>query len=492
MNESNRITGHSSNDIPAIDFYSVFWDVAKEWMSILMLTISAALLSYVILTSFRNLYYATSATMVINNDDVSGNVSTTSANDVYENLYYGADSASRLTSIFESNALKETVAKDLGLGHFDGTISAQTLGESNLLKITVRSMSPYTSFKEAESVLKNYERFSRDLVGGTDLTVLERPVIPERLEHPLQNLRYSLYIGILMFIAVCCVLALMSILRDTVHNSSEVEKKVDAKLLATIMHETKHRRGKNRIGGKKASILITDPVTSFQYAEDMRKLAARIVNEMAEKHQKVLLVSSAAENEGKSTVSVNMALAMSQISKKVVLVDMDFRKPSLYKIMNLQDLEFNELSESIKENADKREADFAGIVDSLINYVPGTDLMAVLNRKALPQAVEKYSDFIKGIVDGLKDRADYIIIDTAPISLVSDAEELAGMADTSIIVVRQHWIEAREINDTIDSLGGKDRMLGCVFNNARRNSVSSSNAAYGYGYGYGYGGHYAK
>ena len=492
MTTSKSITGHSSSEITTIDFYSVFWDVAKEWISILLLTISAALLSYVILTNFHDLYYATSATMVINNDDESGEVNTTSANEVYENLYYGADSASRLTSIFESNALKETVAKDLGLSHFDGTISAQTLGESNLLKITVRSVSPYISFKEAESVLKNYEKFSKDLVGGTDLTVLERPKIPERLEHPLQNFRYSFYIGILMFIAICGVLAVMSIMRDTVHNSSEVEKKVDTKLLATIMHETKHRRGKKRIGGERASILITDPVTSFQYAEDMRKLAARILNEMAEKNQRVLLISSAAENEGKSTISVNTALAMSQISKKVVLVDMDFRKPSLYKILNLQDSEFIELSDIIKENADKKEVAFDSIVESLIVNVPGTDLMAVLNRKAIPQAVEKYSDFIKRIVDQLRDKADYIIIDTAPISLVSDAEELAGMADTSIIIVRQHWIEAREINDTIDALGGRDHMLGCVFNNARRNSMSSSNAGYGYGYGYSYGGHYSR
>lgn len=492
MNENKVLTAHSANETQIIDLYSILLDIVKEWFSILLLTISAVLMSYVILTNFRDLYYATSVTMVINNYDESEEATPSSANDVYENLYYGADSASRLTSIFESNSLKKTVAKDLGLETFDGTIKAQTIGDSNLLKITVRSASPYISFKEAESVLKNYENFSKDLVGGTDLTVLERPKIPERLEHPRQNLRYSFYIGALMFAAVCGMLAIVSFMRDTVHNSSEVEKKVDTKLLSTIMHEKKHRRGKKRVGGEKASILITDPVTSFQYAEEMRKLAARVVNEMAENNQKVLLVSSAAENEGKSTVSVNMALAMSQINKRVVLMDMDFRKPSLYKILNLQESEFSELSKSIKENADEKELGFKNIVDSLLYKVPGTDLITVLNRKATPQAVEKYSGFIKGIIEELKNRADYIIIDTAPISLVSDAEELAGMADTSIIVVRQHWIEAREINDTIDALGGREHMLGCVFNNARRNNMSGTNAGYGYGYGYGYGGHYAR
>ena len=277
-------------------------------------------------------------------------------------------------------------------------------------------------------------------------------------------------------------------MRDTVHNSAEAESKIDAKLLATIMHEKKHRRGKKRIGGEKASILITDPVTSFQYAEDMRKLAARIINEMSEHHQKVLLVSSAMENEGKSTVSTNIALAMAQINKRVVLVDMDFRKPAVYIVLNMQNSDFEDLGVCLKEKSKDSNADMGETVHSLLCKVPGTDLSVILNRKAVPQAVEKYSGFIEMFIEALKDQADYIILDTAPISLVSDAEELAMMADTSIIVVRQHWIEARAINDTIDALGGRERMLGCVFNNARKSGPSGATV----GYGYGYGGQYAK
>ena len=300
----------------------------------------------------------------------------------------------------------------------------------------------------------------------------------------MENLKYSIIFASAVFVIACAVLALLSSLRDTVHNSAEVESKIDAKLLATIMHETKHRRGKKRIGGDKASILITDPVTSFQYAEDMRKLAARIINEMTENHQKVLLVSSAVENEGKSTVSANIALAMAQINKRVVLLDLDFRKPSMYKLLNMQNASFKDLSACFEEYANGTQIDYSEMVSSLICNVPGTDLSVILNRKAIPQAMEKYPELIKSILDGLKRKADFIILDTAPISLVSDAEELAIMADTSIIVVRQHWIEAREINDTIDALGGRERMLGCVFNNARK---SSTGAALSYGYG----GHYA-
>ena len=477
----------SSGEETAIDLYSTIMDVVKEWLSILLLTVAAGLTAFVVLSNLRPLDYATSATMVVRNMDEenkNGNTGT----DVYENLNYGADSASRLKNILESKELKDTVAKELGLKSFEGKTSAQTLGESNLLEITVRAKSPYISYKEAESILNNYTRFSGDLVGGTELTVLERPKVQEKPEHPLENVKYSFLFAGLVFLVICVLLALRSFMRDTVHNSAEVESKIDAKLLATIMHEEKHRRGKRRIGGEKASILITDPVTSFRYTEDMRKLAARILNEMTEKNQKVLLISSAMENEGKSTVSANIALAMSQINPKVVLVDMDFRKPSMYKILNLQDAKFADLGENIEKRNNSNAGGFSEEVKSMLYRVPGTDLTCVLCRKSVPQAVEKYSDQLRRILEEIKKGADFIIIDTAPISLVSDAEELATMADTSVIVIRQHWVEAKEINDTIDALGGRDHVLGCVFNNARKGNVGGATSEYGYGYG----GHYAK
>ena len=487
MSTTRRETVIPSSDETALDLYSMIVDVIKEWLSILLLTIAAGLIAYVVLSNLHPLDYATTATMVVRNMDEensSGNTGT----DVYENLNYGADSASRLKNILESKELKSTVAKELGLKEFEGKTSAQTLGESNLLEITVRSKSPYISYKEAESILNNYTKFSGDLVGGTDLTVLEHPKVQENPEHPLENVKYSILFGGLIFVMICTLLAIMSYMRDTVHNSAEAESKIDTKLLSTIMHEEKHRRGKRRIGGEKASILITDPVTSFRYTEDMRKLAARILNEMSEKKQKVLLVSSAMENEGKSTVSANIALAMSQINPRVVLVDMDFRKPSMYKILNMQENNYIDLGEGIEGRLKANTDNFSEEVRSLLCKVPGTELTCVLCRKPVPQAVEKYSDLLRNILDELREYADYIIIDTAPISLVSDAEELATMADTCVIVVRQHWVEAKEINDTIDALGGREHMLGCVFNNARKGNVTGVASEYGYGYG----GHYAK
>ncbi len=469
-----------------LDLYSVITDVAKHWLSILLLTVSAIIMTYVVLYYIHPLNYATSATLVVTNVEENSN-SNASGADIYENLNYAADSASRLKNILASKELKTTVAKELGLKSFEGTATATTLGESNLLEITVRSDSPYISYMEVESILRNYARFSGALLGGVDLTVLEKPKVQERTEHPLQNLKYAALAGVVLFIVVCAILAFMSMLRDTVRNSKDVENKIDARLLATIIHEDKHKRGKKRIGGEKASILITDPVTSFQYVEGMRKLATRIINEMSEKEYKTLLVSSATENEGKSTVAANIALAMSQIDKKVLLIDMDFRKPSMYKILNMQEADFEELSTFLSATEKSSRKEIEEKSKNLVCKVPGTELSVVLNRQSIPQAVEKNTENIRCIIKSLSNEADYVVIDTAPISLVSDAEELASMVDTSVIVVRQHLVEAREINDTIDALGGRDHLIGCVLNNARKDSMGTTSSRYGYGYG----GHYA-
>ena len=88
---------------------------------------------------------------------------------------------------------------------------------------------------------------------------------------------------------------------------------------------------------------------------------------------------------------------------------------------------------------------------------------------------------------------DYIIIDSSPTAMVADAEELAVLADATVIVVKQNGVEAMNINDAIDSLNASgDKLLGCVFNDVHTETgagVLSSLGYYGsYGskaYGYG-------
>ena len=93
------------------------------------------------------------------------------------------------------------------------------------------------------------------------------------------------------------------------------------------------------------------------------------------------------------------------------------------------------------------------------------------------------------IIEFVRDRFDYIILDTPPLGMVSDAEEFANFADATLIVVRQDLALAPYINDAIDTMNKTSaHLIGFIYNDARGGFPGSGNH-YGYGYG-GYGSYY--
>ena len=87
---------------------------------------------------------------------------------------------------------------------------------------------------------------------------------------------------------------------------------------------------------------------------------------------------------------------------------------------------------------------------------------------------------------------DYIIVDTPPMALLADTEEIAHMADASVLVVKQDSAFARDINDSIDALNRTEaKVIGCIFNDVTAGFVERV-GHYGYGSYYGYGGYYGK
>ena len=98
----------------------------------------------------------------------------------------------------------------------------------------------------------------------------------------------------------------------------------------------KNRTLKSKLKAVTKALLITNPTISFGYLEAFQKLSFRIHSEMKSKNQKVLLVTSIGENEGKSTVASNIALALAQNGSNVVLADLDLRRPAIYKIFDIK------------------------------------------------------------------------------------------------------------------------------------------------------------
>lgn len=484
MAEKTKKISYEKGDV---SFYTIVTDILRSLPAICLIMITAGMLTYVFVHLEYRPTYTTRATMVITRTGVDNNV--------YANLRSASGTAERFAQLINSSALQKLVAKELEIPEFNGSCSARNLENSNLLELSVTADSPGMAFHEMKSILKNYKTFEEDLLGKVNLIMLEAPSVPECPGNPMAASRKILQVMALTGAAVAAALGFLSYLRDTIRTSADVEQKLDTHILATLYYEQKYSNVFSRIFSwrKKKSILITDPVTSFRYSESVRRMAARIVNRMNSKKAKVLMVTSVLENEGKSTVAANIALAIAEEGRKVLLVDADLRKPSLYKILNMQDADFVSLTKVLltEEQRDSLSKD-------LTCSVPGTTLRAALNRLGLPQAAEMFdTDRFIRLLDSFRREYDFVIVDTPPMQLMADAEEMAPFADAIAMVVRQHMVEAGDLNDAIDALNGSsDHVIGCVFNNVHAGmTLPGSGRGYSYGYGrgnYGYGGGYGK
>ncbi|WP_455972130.1 GumC family protein [Bacteroides congonensis] len=219
---------------------------------------------------------------------------------------------------------------------------------------------------------------------------------------------------------------------------------------------------------------------------------------MLAKEQKVILVTSTISGEGKSFISANLAISLSLLGKKVVIVGLDIRKPGLNKVFHISRKEQG-ITQYLS-NPEKNLMDFVQPSDVSKNLyiLPGgtvppnpTELLA---RDGLDKAIET-----------LRKNFDYIILDTAPVGMVTDTLLIGRVADLSIYVCRADYTRKAEFT-LVNELASADKLpnLCTVINGLELQKkkygyyygYGKYGAYYGYGkrygYGYGYGEHTVK
>jgi succinoglycan biosynthesis transport protein ExoP len=237
------------------------------------------------------------------------------------------------------------------------------------------------------------------------------------------------------------------------------------------------------------------PSMSSHSIEAFRHLRTNLDLASPDRRLSTILVTSAGPGEGKTTVARNLALALHESGRRVALIDADLRKPALapvlgvnpqYGITNVlggrRELEEITLSISVPAPAVPAGASASanGSADrgSAITFVPaGT---GTANPPALLE-----SDAFGAIVDDIASHHDVVIIDTAPLAVVSDAVLLLGRVDAVVMVARSGITDRRGVRRALELV---ERVPGANFVGVVMNGLESTEAAaYGYGYGYGYG-----
>lgn len=475
MSDNRKYEGFQQEN--SIDFDSMLKDVLRQWWVILLLMISAMLL----VGSYKRFTYSpvyeTRTTFVVGKTGFSNNLA-------YDNLVSAESVTTKFTQIVNSSVLKRRVCEELGLSSFDANVKVEVIESSNLMIISLTSSSPDLAYKMIYSIMNITMELSGEMLDEVTFKILQPPIMPQGPKNRLNITSAMKKAGLIMMMLAVALFALRSYFKDTVKNVDEAKKKIDTRLLGTIYHEKKNHGKKGLFKKSKKGLSIEDPLVSFTYAESLRMAATRVQSALARKKGKVLLVTSVSENEGKSTVAANLALALAQEDKKVALIDCDFRKPSQYKLFEISNLEEGDFVQYLSGQQPVKiyEAGDSGNVSLLCCKMAKKSFLS-------HEIIRKMQ---RVLAELLKEK-DFIILDTSPMALVSDGEEIASLADASLLVVQQDQMEAKYINDTIDQLNRTNaKVLGCIFNNVHKGIFSRTKANGYYGSRYRYLSKYGK
>ena len=216
-------------------------------------------------------------------------------------------------------------------------------------------------------------------------------------------------------------------------------------------------------------------------AEQFRALRTNLQFALGEVDCPVILITSSMSGEGKSFISTNLALAYASNGKKVLLMELDLRKPKISQALSIHWTKG--FSNYIASNTDLCEIIYSTDISP--------DLKVLVSGPIPPNPSELLSHpKTKAMLDQLKRQYDIIIIDSAPIGLVTDAQILAPLMDISLYIVRQNYTFKQQTNIIRDlAQSGKMPKLYTIVNDTRPKTSSrygyNDGSAYGYGYGYG-------
>ena len=221
--------------------------------------------------------------------------------------------------------------------------------------------------------------------------------------------------------------------------------------------------------------------TPFSYSEAFKSFRTNVEFVSSIDNCKAIMMVSALSGEGKTTACINLAIALAQNGKKVVICDCDLRRPKVQRYLRIKASSKNGVSTVLGGSC---------AIDNAIGFVEDLNIYVMLSGPVPPNPGELLaSDNAKALIEELKTRFDYIICDTPPVSIVSDTLAFSKHIDGAIMVVRQNYAVRNEITDAVSKLRTVDtNMLGMILNDYD----SKIDASYKYDKYYSYKNYYAE
>ena len=457
------------NDEIEIDLQRLFNALlSKAWL-IGIVAVICSVITFVGTFLFITPQYQSSAMFYVNNNSMS-------LGDVASSITSGDISASRglvksyiviLNTRETLNDVIEYAGVDRTYSQVKNMISAEAVDSTEIFRVVVTSPDPAEAETLADAIAYILPKRISSIIEGTSAKIVDSAVLPTKPSSPSysKNTMIGFLGGALLAIVV---IVLYVVLDVTIRSEEDVAQNCRYPVLAAVPDMTEVSKGGYDYSydrKKKTSTAGRQPVLmgggmSFAAAESYKLLRTKLQFAFADENDShVIGVTSALSGEGKSLSAINLAYSLSQLGKRVVLIDCDMRRPTLAEKLKIQ--KKPGLSNFLTGQSRLEDLlQFCGIKGD----EEGFHVIAAGPNP--PNPIELLSsDRMTRFLVGLRKICDYVILDLPPVEEVSDALAVAKQTDGILLVVRENRCDRVILNDVVRQLEFVDaKVLGVIFN----------------------------
>lgn len=389
--------------------------------------------------------------------------------------------ATTLTELLPGTLVQESIQKYSDeLTDFSGSISAQQVGESNMIVVTSTASTPEEAYLSICALEELFPTIVGYISNNCVVQVVRNPAVSSASTNAMNEGSVAFSAALVGAAGMIALLCWICISRETIQTRTGARHLLDAPIIASIARVPGKITVRTLFKRHSEPLQVFSPTTSFAYTEQINTICAQLEHESTAHGRKMFLITGVGENEGKSTVAGNVAAALAMMGKKVAVVDCDLRNPSLKQFFNDKYTASLPLNKMLSQPFSR---------DSLLQCMQRHEQLGIY--MLFPTAPDRRcTELLTGstmstLIQQLR-IFDFVILDTPPMGYFADTETLMDSVDATMLVVRQDQTPACDINDAIDLLRRADsEFLGCILNDM----TGSLTEGHGYGYGYGYG-HY--
>ena len=352
-------------------------------------------------------------------------------------------------------------------------IAAGAVNETELFRVTVTSPDPQEAERIANSIAYILPKRIATIIDGTSARVVDAAIVPSSPSSP--SYPTNTVIGFLLgFVLAVGAIALLEIFDTTIRAEEDITQCCKHPILASVPDMNaptkgssyygygrgRSKQGKYEAAAQQAKHGIIGPNISFAASEAYKLLRTKLQFSFADENDcHIIGLSSALSGEGKSLTAVNLAYALSQLDKKVLLVDCDMRRPTLAEKLGLA--KYPGLSNYLT-----RQCNLNDLLQECELKSGETPFHVITAGQNPPNPVELLSsERMKKALEAMRSTYDYVILDLPPVGEVSDALTVTKETDGMLLVVRQNYCDRKALADAarqFDFINAKT--LGVVFN----------------------------